>query len=98
MSVMQATPVRAQIVSYYKKATYCYAAPFVLLVLFFPVGLMTLLPLSLAGLYFTKCGLALATKNGDQEKKDVGNANLLLGAIILTLGLIGLALALLMTA
>ncbi|QKG53234.1 hypothetical protein [Hymenobacter sp. BRD67] len=92
-----ATASRAEIVNYYKKATYCYAAPFGLLVLSFlipfvgAVGLFTLLPLGLAGLFFTKRGLTLAAKNGDREKKDVGYANLVLGVIVLLFGLLALA-------
>jgi uncharacterized membrane protein len=89
-----ATAIRAEIVGYYKKATYCYAAPFGLLFLSFLVpfagqlAFFSLLPLGLVGLLFTKRGLALATKSGDREKKDVGYANLVLGIIILVLGLL----------
>ena len=92
-----ATAVRAEIVRYYKKATYCYATPFVLIVLSFlapfsgGLGLFALLPSGLVGLFFTKCGLALSAKSGDREKKDVGYANLVLGSIILILGLLALA-------
>lgn len=89
-----ATAIRAEIVSQYKLATYCYAVPFGLLLLGLLVpflgklGLLTFLPLGLAGLFFTKRGLALATKSGDREKKDVGYANLMLGFITLALGLL----------
>jgi hypothetical protein len=92
-----ATAVRAKIVRYYKKATYCYAIPFGLLVLsflvpfLFALWLFTLLPAGLAGLFFTKRGLVLAAKSGDREKKDVGYANLVLGITILILGLLALA-------
>jgi hypothetical protein len=94
-----ATAIRAEIVSCYKKATYCYATPFCLIVLAFIlpdfVGgafLLTLLPSGLAGLFFTKRGLSLSTRSGDKEKKDVGYANLVLGVIILVLGLVALGL------
>jgi hypothetical protein len=96
---MQHQIARADIVSCYKRATYCYAAPFCLMVLGFIlpdfVGaafLLTLLPSGLAGLFFTKRGLSLSTRSGDREKKDVGYANLILGVIILVLGLLALGL------
>ena len=90
------TEVRAKIVVFYKKASYCYAAPLGLLLLgfiafiFATLALLLLLPLSIAGLFFTKRGLALAVKSGDQEKMDVGHANLTLGIILAVLGLLSL--------
>lgn len=97
-----ATANRIEIVSFYKKATYCYITPFALLILAFVVPflgalwLFTLLPLGMAGLFFTKRGLALAIKSGDKEKKDVGYANLILGIVILGLGLLSLGFAYMM--
>ena len=94
-----ARTTRTEIVRCYRNATYCYAAPVGLLVLSFLVPflgelwLLTPLPLGLAGLLFTKRGLALAVKSGDQEKRDVGYANLVLGFLMLAFGLLGLAFA-----
>jgi len=94
---------RTQIVANYRKATYCYASPFSLLLIGFVIpfsaflGLLSLLPLGVAGLFFTRRGLALAVSSGDREKKDVGYANLILGVIILGLGLLWLAIAYAMT-
>jgi hypothetical protein len=62
-----------------------------LLFLYFPLVPLVLLPLSLAGLYFTRRGLALARKSGDREKQDVGYANVVLGIILAGVGLLGLA-------
>ncbi|MGI4762094.1 MAG: hypothetical protein ACRYF0_15410 [Janthinobacterium lividum] len=64
-----------------------------MLFLYFPVVPLVLLPFSLAGLYFTRRGLALARTSGDREKRDIGYANLVLGIILAGLGLLGLALA-----
>ncbi|MCC3160698.1 hypothetical protein LJ737_25905 [Hymenobacter sp. 15J16-1T3B] len=95
---------RAEIVKQYQRATYSYALPFGLLLLGFvvevllPLALLVWVPLGVAGLYFSKRGLTLAVSSGDQEKQDVGYANLLLGAIVLGLGLLGWALAYVMTA
>ena len=94
--VTEAIEVRAATVRCYKKATYCYATPFVFLLLgiihfvFFPLFLFTLFPMGVAGLVFTKRGLAFAKQNGDREKKDVGYSNVILGVIIVLLGLLGL--------
>ena len=88
-----ATLARVQIVGYYRKATVCYLAPFRLLFLYFPAFPLSLLPLSLAGLYCTRRGLALARKSGDQEKLGVGYANLVLGVVLAVLGGLVLALA-----
>lgn len=96
----EALETRAAIVKNYKLATYCYATPFVCLLLgfihfmFFPLFLITLFPLGVAGMFFTRRGLSLAVKSGDREKKDVGYANVTLGIIVLVAGagLIGLVL------
>lgn len=99
----QAIGSRAEIVKSYKIAIYCYAAPFVSLLLgvvhfvFFPLFLLSLFPLGIAGMYFTKRGLSIAIKSGDIQKKDVGYANVTLGIIILVLGLLGLAFVFVMT-
>ena len=77
-----ATLVRIQIVSCYRRATVCYLVPFCVLFLCLPAFPLSLLPLSLAGLYFTRRGLALARKSGDQEKLGVGYANLVLGVVL----------------
>lgn len=57
------------------------------------LALATLLPFGLAGLFFTKRGLALSIKSDDRQKKDVGYANLVLGSIILIIGLLVVAFA-----
>jgi|GEM_PF-2158044 len=88
-----ATLARAQIVSYYRKATLCYLAPVCLLFLYFPAFPLSLLPLSLVGLYFSRRGLVLARRSGDQEKLGVGYANLVLGVVLAGLGGLVLALA-----
>ncbi|WP_400191548.1 hypothetical protein [Hymenobacter sp. B81] len=94
---------RAQIVTCYKRATYCYALPFalglfgVIVPFFFALALLSLLPFGLAGLFLTKRGWKLAVRSGDQEKKDVGYANFVLGGIILLLGFLGLGLAYVVT-
>jgi hypothetical protein len=99
MLATPATDTRAEIVSFYKKATYCYAAPFALLLLAFVwefavwLFLFIILPSSIAGLFFTTRGLALARKSRDTEKKDVGYANVVLGGIALLVGLLVWALA-----
>ena len=98
-----AVRTRADIVKSYRIATGCYATPFVFLLLsifhfaFFSLFVLTLFPLGIAGMVFTKRGLSLAIKSRDTEKKDGGSANVTLGIIILVLGLLGLALAYLMT-
>lgn len=46
---------------------------------------------------FTKRGFVLASTSGDREKKDVGYGNFILGTIILLLGLLGLAIAYVVT-
>jgi hypothetical protein len=98
-----AAATRAEIVSFYKKATYCYAAPFALLLLgfvweaAFGLFLLTILPSGIAGLFFTTRGLALARKSRDTEKKDVGYANVLLGGIGLIVGLLAWSLIYLVT-
>ena len=92
-----ATISRTEVTGFYRKATYCYAIPFVLLVMAFIVpflgmlGILTLVPLGAAGLFFTVRGLTIANKNGEREKKDAGYANLFLGVIIIVLGMLGLA-------
>ncbi|GAB3824022.1 hypothetical protein GCM10028821_02450 [Hymenobacter jeollabukensis] len=94
---------RSAIVGWYRRATFCYALPFGLgllgavVPLFFTLALLGILPLALAGLFFTKRGWTLAVRSGDVEKKDVGFANFILGAILLALGLLGFFLAYLMT-
>lgn len=112
-SALQASALQARtvIVSFYKKATYCYGLPFGFLSLqlllnvvsnfnfqpFLALFFLTILPLSALGIAFTKRGFTLAVKSGDREKKDVGYANLILGSIIVVLGLVGLALGYMMT-
>lgn len=99
----QAIDTRVEIVKNYKLATYCYAAPFVSLLLsfihfiFFPLFLLSLFPMGIVGMYFTKRGLSPAIKSGDIQKKDVGYANVTLGIIILLVGLLGLALTYVVT-
>lgn len=94
---------RAAIISFYKKATYSYLTPLGLVLLgflwdfFLLLALFTLLPCSLIGLYFTRAGFALASKQGDLEKKDVGYANMLLGAILFVLSLLSIGFAYMMT-
>ena len=103
--------VRAEIVKLYKKANYCYGAPFVFIVLqlllnaisnldfqpFLMLFALTIFPLSITGLVFTKRGFALASSSGDREKSNVGYANFLLGGVLLALGISGFALAYMMT-
>ena len=100
------TQVRAAIVGCYKKVSYCYGAPVGFLVLqlllntvsdfnfqpFLALFFFAFLPLSITGLVFTKRGFILASNSGDREKKDVGYANFILGAILLMLGLLSLVL------
>jgi len=97
--------VRIAIVNFYKKASYCYGIPFVFLVLQFLLNTVsdfnlqpflalfgvTLLPLSIMGIIFTKRGFVLASSTGDREKKDVGYANFLLGALLLGITIFGSA-------
>ena len=52
---------------------------------------VTFLPLSIMGIIFTKRGFALASSIGDREKKDVGYANFLLGALLLGITIFGFA-------
>jgi len=86
---------RASIIRYYKKATYSYLTPIGFVVLEFLwnflllLALLTILPCSVLGLYFTSRGFNLARKQGDSEKKDVGYANRLLGIILFGVGLLG---------
>ncbi|TGD81239.1 hypothetical protein [Hymenobacter wooponensis] len=93
---------RARIVKLYKRATYCYALPFIFLILavigigeglFLGVFCLSLLPLAVTGLVFTGRGLRLSSRSGDYEKKDVGFANVILGVILGGLGLLALGLA-----
>jgi hypothetical protein len=73
--IPEAIRARAEIVSRYKKAVYCYLAPVIFLLLgfvwptAFGLFLFGLLPCSIAGMVFTKHGLALAKRSGDIEKK-----------------------------
>jgi hypothetical protein len=94
--------IRARIVKLYRRATYCYALPFVFLVLalvgisegvFLGAFFVGLLPLAVAGLYLTATGLRLSFDSNDYEKKDVGYANLLLGLILSAVGLMALGFA-----
>ena len=96
---------RVAIVNFCKKASYCYGIPFGFLVLQFLLNTVsdfnfqpflalfgvTLLPLSIMGIIFTKRGFALASSIGDREKKDVGCANFLLGALLLGITIFGFA-------
>ena len=83
------------IVKYYKKATYSYLTPLGFLLFgflwdfFIPLAFLTILPCSIIGLYFTRNGFKLASKQGDLQKRDVGYANMWLGIILLVLGLLG---------
>ena len=102
---------RAEIVKCYGKASCCYAIPFGLLGLqlllnlvssfdfqpFLALFFLSILPLSVLGIVFTKRGFALASISGDLAKKDVGYANFLLGAIMLVVGLLAFALSFVMT-
>ena len=103
--------VRNSIVKFYKKAIYCYTAPFGFVGLqllvnsisdfdfqpFLMLFFLSIVPLGILGIVYTKRGYALASSSGDREKKDVGYANFILGAIMLVLGLIAYALAFVMT-
>jgi hypothetical protein len=57
------------------------------------IGFLSTFPLALAGLLFTVKGLRLASQSNDYEKKDVGYANLVLGLILATSGLMALGFA-----
>ncbi|MBD0296602.1 MAG: hypothetical protein ICV84_15620 [Flavisolibacter sp.] len=61
--------------------------------LFFAVAVLSLLPSGCAGLFFTAKGIAMAVKNNDYQKKDIGYANLTMGIIIVIAGLLGAGLA-----
>ncbi len=94
---------RVDIVKSYKKATYSYLTPLAFLLLGFLwdslliLSLFTVLPCSIIGLYFTRTGFKLASKQGDLEKKDVGYANMWLGVILFGLGLLGAGFAFITT-
>ena len=83
------------IVRYYKIATYSYLTPigFVLLGFlldfFLLLALLTALPCSIIGFYFTFKGFRLSRLQDNSEKKDVGYANILLGIILFIVGLFG---------
>lgn len=55
--------------------------------------LLSLLPLAVAGLVFTRKGLRLSSESNNREKKDVGFASLVLGLILGDLGLLALGCA-----
>ena len=82
------------IVRYYKKATCSYLAPLglvllgVLLDFFLLLALLTVIPCSIIGLYFSFKGFKLSSRLGNLEKKDVGYANILLGIILFAAGLL----------
>lgn len=86
-------------VKLYKRATYFYAMPLVLLLfamvsseeeIVLIVFLLSLFPFSVVGLIYTMKGLRLASHSNDYEKKDVGFANLTLGLILFVFGLLAL--------
>lgn len=108
---MNVAGVRARISRCYALARYSYLAPAAFLGLYFldtstfrltdafflALTGLSLLPEGVVGLLFTLCGLRLALRSGDYEKKDIGSANLITGLILAVGGLIGLGLASMMT-
>ncbi|MBO2008947.1 hypothetical protein [Hymenobacter negativus] len=64
---------------------------------FLALFFLSVLPLGILGIVFTKRGFTLAATSGDREKKDVGYSNFIVGAIIVALGVLGLSLAYVMT-
>lgn len=101
--IAQVVSTRANIVNFYKKATYTFLVPLGFLLFgflwdyFLILSLLIILPCSIIGLYFTRNGFRLATKQGDLEKKDVGYANMWVGVILFGLGLLGAGLAFMAT-
>jgi hypothetical protein len=64
---------------------------------FLALAFLSVLPLGILGIVFTKRGFTLAATSGDREKKDVGYSNFILGALIVIVGLVGIAFAFLLT-
>ena len=59
-----------------------------LLDFFLLLTLLTVMPCSIIGLYFSFKGFKLSSSLGNLEKKDVGYANILLGIILFVVGLL----------
>ena len=99
------TPIpRQRITRQYLLAVGCYLAPAVFFVvslidsatfdltdnLFFGVAILSLLTCGCVGLFFSARGMGMAFKNKDYPKKDVGYANLLMGLIVATAGVLAM--------
>lgn len=97
---------RDKITRVYRLAVYSYATPFLFLGLhllesatfgltqmfFFALFLGSMLPLGTIGLVCTGLGLRLAFQSSDYQKKDIGYANLLMGLVLVTAGLLAMGL------
>ncbi|RSK31669.1 hypothetical protein [Hymenobacter metallilatus] len=84
----------AYVVGCYEKASYSYFTPVAFVLLgfvldfFLPLALLTALPCSVIGLYFSYKGFKASGRLGYLEKKDVGYANILLGILLFVAGLV----------